>query len=176
MARADGQMAISRYQALIVTSLAAQVLVDQQVGDMGAVGQIVNDHDPPTILPQLAFPLNIKRVVIDHEPIGCLVAQGRLRLVRVGGGICTQPSGMAHGRWAMPHQRVWLLKQMYLKTTVLNQLREMARMLAGHETAHNSLLAQRLREREAAHDMARANVKRSVGAEDDLHSEMGEIS
>ncbi|MNE72311.1 hypothetical protein D3C80_1682390 [compost metagenome] len=79
---------------LIVIGLAAQILVEQQIALVCAIGQIIDGHDVAHMGTHQPLPAGVEGIVVDHQPVGAPVGQDGLALRRVLFPATSQPACM----------------------------------------------------------------------------------
>ncbi len=178
IAGAGQHAAAGRQQTGVVLAAAVECLVEQQIGIVGAVAQIVDHHQPRAAhRAGGALPHGIERVVVANNPVGALRGNQR----RAVGGILLlryrQPMGVRRGAgngrrgvFRLTACRIGL-EQAAGKTLRPNPIGQMAVQGAADEMHAVAVGFERARERQAAHDVAAADGQRCVGTDKEVHGQ-----
>jgi hypothetical protein len=103
--------------------------------------------------------------VINDHPINRRLTNADFRLLGVGLPVSTQPTRMSE--LYLPWLPVGISRHgMNDKTTLPDQIYQVARMGAANKVATRIVYPQLFSQRQATHDVAGANMERGVGAED----------
>ena len=166
-------MAIRRQAACIIGGGVAVVLVEQYIGIVRAVVQIVQHHDFAAAHGACRPLPNIGQcVMVANNPIGRQGADVRHTVGHVLRLRAAEPCAVCQLRFAHRFlRRFRLMRQQHaIKSLRAHEIRQMPVVRAHDERAAVPLPLQRMRQRYAAHHMPAADVYRCVRTNQKFHS------
>jgi hypothetical protein len=173
--RTEQQLAPGRHAAGIAgRGLRMQVLIEQHVAVVRAVGQVVDDEQPGRGGPQRRLPARVERVVIDHQPVAARRPQRTRGVGGIGGLRGRQPAGMRQiaasrsaGRAGRGVSRAYVE---HLVAPLGDQRREVPRQRTADERHRGTPAPQPVGKAEAAHHVTGTHDRRRIGAHRHSHT------
>ena len=140
--------------------------VQQQIAVMRAVGQIVDDHQITRGRPHRALPVGRQGVMVDDQPVGPDAGQLQARLLGILLPGAAEPVGIGRGLgvWGWPGNGTPCGQSHGFMPPGLHQAALRA-PITREEMAHGALACQRVGQRQATHQVARADPGRRLDAE-----------
>ena len=174
-ARAEQQAAGLGHLARVPRlGLHVQVLIEQHVAVVRAVGQVVDRQDAPRRRSQRRLPARVEAVVVDHEPVPRRTGEHRPGGRRVGSLRRPQPARVrrtAGGRFDVrPGTRaVGLVQFPHLVPPGVAERPQVGRQASAHDARVRAARPERVGQAQAPPEMAGPDLRRRVDAEGDVH-------
>ena len=139
-----------------------EILIQQHVTIVRTIRQIVDDTEPRHVRPQNRFPKNIQGIVIDDQPRRVRVSHGVNRLPRVSFPGRLQPNRMRQSRVAFACRSPRQERQPV--ATGMHFVRQSIWQVPAYEVRVRAVRAQRVRQCQASHQMARTDRNGGISA------------